>query len=177
MANSNVDKWTPFMLSLMLPGAGQLLAGSWSAVLWFAAAGTAGAIWSTMPGIETAGATAMRIVSLAMLGICSAEHAKRLLETRSARPRAITRPRVRYERKARRNVRIQIVLDLRLPVDVLWERVSELTNFLTIDPFHQRVTLKGDRPARGVELVLHHNIFGIRLNRFGRILRWQAGKG
>ena len=69
------------------------------------------------------------------------------------------------------------MLDLRLPVDALWRRVSDLTSFLTIDPFHQQVTRKGDQPTRGVDLVLHHNIFGIRLRRFGRILRWQEGRG
>lgn len=173
----NVDKWTPFLLSLLLPGSGQLLVGSWSAVPWLAATGTLAALGAAMSGIGVVGVTAIQVGSLALLSICSAEHAKRLLETRSARPHAIARPRVRYQRKARRNVRVQIVLDLRLPVDALWKRVSDLTSFLTIDPFHQQITLLGDRPARGADLVLHHNIFGIRLKRFGRLLRWQAGQG
>lgn len=177
MAHPNVDKWTPFMCSLMLPGAGQLLAGNWSAVAWLLAAGSLAAVGSTWSAAGMSGAAALQGFCLLLLGVVSAEHAKRLLEPQAAHPHAIARPRVRYQRKARRNVRVQIVLDLQLPVDVLWARVSQLTSFLTIDPFHQRVTLKGDRPARGVDLVLHHNIFGIRLRRFGRLLRWQAGKG
>ena len=96
MTQPHVDKWTPFLLSLIVPGAGQVLAGSWSALPWFAATVGLGAIWSMMPGNETLGITAMRVGSLALLSVCSAEHAKRLLETRADRPHSIARARVSY---------------------------------------------------------------------------------
>ena len=57
MAHPNVDKWTPFMLSLMVPGAGQLLAGSWSAVAWLLAAGSLAAVGSTWSAAGMSGAS------------------------------------------------------------------------------------------------------------------------
>jgi hypothetical protein len=47
---------------------------------------------------------------------------------------------------------------------------------LTIDPFHDQVTLMRAEPRVGVDLVLHHNVFGLRFLRFGRILSWREGK-
>jgi hypothetical protein len=75
------------------------------------------------------------------------------------------------------------VLDIEFSLDVarsaadLWQLVSDLPQFLSIDPFHDSVTLMRDRPARGVDLVLSHNAFGRRFLRFGRIVSWQEGRG
>ena len=39
------DKWTAFLLSACVPGAGQLAARSWTCLVWFAAAGLFVAGW------------------------------------------------------------------------------------------------------------------------------------
>jgi len=59
----------------------------------------------------------------------------------------------------------------------LWKQVRDLPRFLTIDPFHDEVTLMRDEPEKGVDLVLSHNAFGRRFLRFGRILAWREGVG
>ena len=59
----------------------------------------------------------------------------------------------------------------------LWKQVRDLPRFLTIDPFHDQVTLMRDEPAEGVDLVLSHNAFGRRFLRFGRIVAWQEACG
>jgi hypothetical protein len=58
----------------------------------------------------------------------------------------------------------------------MWKRVSDLPDFLTIDPFHEQVTLQRAQPCAGVDLALHHNMFGLRFVRFGRILSWREGR-
>jgi hypothetical protein len=58
----------------------------------------------------------------------------------------------------------------------MWTQIADLDTFLTIDPFHHKVTLMRPAAAVGVDLVLSHNAFGRRFLRFGRILRWHEGR-
>ena len=68
-------------------------------------------------------------------------------------------------------------LDVALSPTDVWALLSDLPRFLTIDPFHDRVTLMRDQPAVGVDLVLSHNAFGRRFLRFGKIIAWREGSG
>ena len=177
------DKWTSFLLSLLVPGTGQLYAGSWTCIAWFVAAGVsvAGTILIE-PYCGSGGAAAVRVVALILLGIVSAEDAKRLLELGSAaRP---TRRRstpagkltVTSARTSGRKIdeRIEVCLDR--STEDLWNIISDLPTFLTIDPFHEKVVVMRRRPAAGVHLVLQHNALGRRFSRYGKILRWREGE-
>lgn len=178
--NGTPEKWTPFLLSLAVPGVGQLWAGSITCLAWFVAAGSVAAFWLTLSQGMSAEMARILLVgqflSLALLSLCSAEHAKRLLEPTARRRRDI-RTHVCGLRGRGRAIQVNVELDLRCSAEDLWRRVSDLPQFLTIDPFHESVVLMRDAPAAGVDLVLWHNAFGRRFARFGRILRWQEGAG
>lgn len=175
------DKWTAFLLSLAVPGVGQLWAGSFTCLAWFVAAGGVAAFWLALADGFDGRALQLLLVgqflSLALVGVCSAEHAKRLLEL-TARPRRRDfGTHVCGMQRRGRAIQVQIVLDVPMSVAELWRRVANLDRFLTIDPFHERVVLMRDAPAAGVNLVLWHNAFGRRFARFGRILSWHEGEG
>jgi hypothetical protein len=72
---------------------------------------------------------------------------------------------------------VAISLSVAESPEQLWKQISDLPRFLTIDPFHDQVTLMRRPPAKGVDLVLSHNAFGRRFLRFGRIIAWQEGVG
>ena len=155
------DKWTAFLLSLAVPGVGQLWAGSVTCIAWFVAAGGLAAFWLALGNGEAAPWMLVgQVATLAMLGICSAEHAKRLLEpTTGTKPRTI-HGHVCGVRQRGRGVQVELVLDVPLSRAELWRRVADLPRFLTIDPFHERVVLMRDQPAAGVLIqhgpILHH---------------------
>lgn len=172
------DKWTAFLLSLVAPGTGQLFAGSFTCVAWFLAAGLLASVWLWLAdGNQNTAFLLGQFITLAALGVCSAEHAKRLLEPMERPRRQGNQARVGCVRRTGRSIDMRIELDVPLPVSELWRRVADLPRFLTIDPFHERVTLMRDAPAAGVDLVLWHNAFGRRFARFGRILSWREGQG
>jgi hypothetical protein len=168
------NKWLLFWLSLVLPGAGQLRAGSRTCVPRLAAAvlGYAGSLWTGDLG-GLSGKVA-KVAVFAGLGLASAEHAKRLGEPRRSEsagwPRQVT-----SDRACRRRIRTRITITTPMALDQLWRRVADLPRFLVIDPFHERVILMRERPATGVHVVLEHNAFGRRFERFGRILTWREG--
>ncbi len=178
--------WPAFWLSLAVPGAGQLLARSWTAVGWFLLAGLVGAggaqSLTYADGVLLRGVLiAMQAAMLLAIGIASGLHARALVAPqRRAFPRATeaaTTARVRCQPLRGRTVRLSIeVATSHSPVE-LWRIVSDLPSFLTIDPFHERVSLMRSRPAIGVNLVLDHCVFGVRLRRVGRILAWREGAG
>lgn len=189
---SHEDKWTAFLLSLAVPGVGQLWAGSATCLAWFLAAGGTVAIGAAVSAGETNGVLIVgQFASLMILAVFSAEHAKRLLEPRRdkvsgeapSRPAGGTyqksesiKAHVCQTRGRGRAINIETRLDVPLPASELWSRVADLPRFLTIDPFHERVVLMRNEPAAGVDLVLWHNAFGRRFARFGRILSWHAGE-
>lgn len=180
MRTSHADKWIAFWLSLAVPGAGQLWAGSASCVAWWLTAGIAAAGWSWLAA-EIGGGwgfTAAQVSFFLAVGVTSAEHARRRAERdRPWPPTPGTRVTVWTAPRWGRRLETRIELDLPLPPAEVWRRVSDLHRFLVIDPFHDRVTLMRPEPAAGVDLVLSHNAFGYKFFRFGRILRWRPGRG
>jgi hypothetical protein len=176
------DKWTAFWLSLVLPGAGQLAARSWWAAVWIAAGVGLGVLLAQRQASGAAMFDPLAIFLLGTLGLLSAEHAKRLREPRR-REGAIASPyrclsrRVVCEPAAGRSLSVRMSLDFPCSAEELWLLVADLPRFLTLDPFHDRVTLQQLPAARGVDLVLSHNAFGWRFLRFGKILAWNAGRG
>ena len=176
------EKWTAWWLSLVVPGAGQLLARSGWCLPWFLAAALVAAFWtwvaSAMSGTAAAPfAWVLQAMSLLILGACSAEHARRLYDP--VVPRGAGLPACRVKCASRRGRAIDVRIELRLTqhADSLWREVVDLPHFLTIDPFHEFVSLGGQAPAAGVELALAHNAAGFRFMRFGRIVQWQEGCG
>jgi hypothetical protein len=161
------DKWTAFLLSLVVPGAGQLWARRWSCLAWFAAA----AALSVLP-LPPAG----RVFVLTVLGLCSAEHAKRGLEP-ARRSAPATTSRVSCGETRGTFVDLWIELDVPRPCGDVWRTVADLPRFLCIDPFHARVRVLGPRLEAGTALVLEHRAFGFTFLRFGRLLRWDEGRG
>ncbi len=161
------DKWTAFLLSLAVPGAGQLWARRWNCLAWFAAA----AALSVLP-LPLTGRAAM----LGMLGLCSAEHAKRGLES-ARRGGTGTISRVSCGDMRGTAVDLRIELDVPRPCPEVWRIVADLPSFLCIDPFHARVRVLGPRFEVGASLVLEHRAFGLTFLRFGRLLRWDEGHG
>ena len=113
----------------------------------------------------------------AVLSLLSAEHAKRLLEQGSKCGSAVLESRVICSGGKGRRLDILISMDVGRSREDLWNLIRDLPRFLTIDPFHDSVTLMRDAPAVGVDLVLSHNAFGRRFLRFGRIVAWREGSG
>lgn len=175
------SKWTAFLLSACVPGAGQLAARSWTCALWFTAAVALAAGWTfadQILDISTAWLIPLQIAAGMALCVLSAEHAKRLLELRQDRsPSKVVAPSICRTKNRGRKIDIGFSLDVAHSSADLWQVISDLPRFLTIDPFHDEVTLMRDRPAVGVDLVLSHNAFGRRFLRFGRIIAWHEGTG
>jgi hypothetical protein len=170
MTTAKLDKWTAFASSLAIPGLGQFVAGNWSCLGWLAASIALFSLAQQLglpPYLSCGG--------LIALGLVSAEHAKRLLERRST-VRSGLASRVVVNRARGRGVSIRMEIDSTLSTTQMWRRVSDLSSFLTIDPFHEQVTPMRAEPRAGVDLALHHNVFGLRFVRFGRILSWQEGR-
>jgi hypothetical protein len=173
------SKWTVFLLSACVPGAGQLAARSWTCLPWFAvSAGLVAALAHF--GHPADGAdwpSAMQFGAGIVLCLISAEHAKRLLEQGHGRNSQVISAEVSYGGGRRRSVDIAIDLIVKQSADRLWQQVSDLPSFLIIDPFHDEVILMRDQPAVGVDLTLSHNALGWRFLRFGRILSWRENSG
>lgn len=181
MTSGTTSKWTAFLLSACVPGAGQLAARSWTCVAWFAAAGMLAAGWTFAGQVLGGSATwllPLQIGAGMTLCLLSAEHAKRLLERRREKggSSVVAAPVCRSQSSGRK-LNIEISLDVARPAAEVWSLISDLPRFLTIDPFHDQVTLMRDQPAVGVDLVLSHNAFGRRFLRFGRIIAWREGSG
>src|SRR5262245_15824718 len=137
------DKWTAFLLSACVPGAGQLAAGSWSCLAWFGAAGLLVAVdvQATKVFEGMLWIVPIRLGAGAVLCLLSAEHARRLLEKGSRKGSAVLASRVSCPGGAGRKVDILISLDLARSAKETWSIIRDLPRFLTIDPFHDAVTL------------------------------------
>jgi len=173
------SKWTAFLLSACVPGAGQLAARSWTCLVWFAAAGLMVTVWAQVEQqFEGNWIWPLQFGLGVALCLLSAEHAKRLLEDRHGKSgSAVVASSATRCRSDGRKLEIAMSLDVaRSPADV-WALISDLPRFLTIDPFHDQITLMREQPAVGVDLVLSHNAFGRRFLRFGKIIAWREGSG
>jgi len=171
-AKTERDKWTAFLLSLAVPGAGQMWSGSLWCLVWFLAVAAWG-IAAHFSNLETV--PGLHMAMLLGLGLLSAEHAKRLLEPSSTSKRKPARSHIVCRSNNKRAVRLDISVDFSMSQETLWRRIADLPRFLTIDPFHEQITMAQDKPAAGVGLTLYHNAFGWRFQRVSRILRWHAG--
>lgn len=178
-AMTATSKWTAFLLSACVPGAGQLAARSWTCLAWFVATGLLVAALACLKQVVNEAVWLIPVQLGAGMALCllSAEHGKRLLERRRARGSAVVDSRVACAGGAGRNVDVLISLTVVRSPESLWSAVRDLPQFLTIDPFHDEVILMRDQPAAGVDLTLSHNAFGRRFLRFGRILAWHEGVG
>jgi len=113
-----------------------------------------------------------------MLGLISAEHAKRCLEPRRRQRGAPSvGARVRCDHSRGTVVDLRVELDVPQPPTEVWAIVKDLPRFACVDPFHERVIILGPTLKPGVELVLEHRAFGIRFRRFGRLLSWHEEQG
>jgi hypothetical protein len=179
MPAMTTSKWTAFLLSACVPGAGQLAARSWTCLAWFAAAGALVAVGARAAQLVDDAAWLMPVQLAAGIGLCllSAEHGKRLLEKRRGRDAPVVESKVGCAGGSGRQVDVQISLTVARSRESLWDVVRDLPRFLTVDPFHDEVVLMRERPAAGVDLTLSHNAFGRRFLRFGRILAWREGVG
>jgi hypothetical protein len=166
------------VLSLAVPGAGQLYARRWSCLAWFAGAALAAFLLSWAAPHLGVAAGWLRFAGLALFGLASAEHAKRCLEFRSRHP-SVSRVPVRLACGCGPGsaVDLRIELDVPQPCAAVWAVVGDFPRFVCIDPFHQRVVVLGPRLEPGVALILEHCAFGLRFRRFGRLLRWDEGHG
>ena len=169
MTTAKIDKWTTFASSLAIPGLGQLVAGNWSCIGWLGAAIALVGVAQHLGMPTYLGGAALIGLSL----IC-AEHAKRIMERRSS-VRSSLDSRVVVQRPRGRGISIRMEVDSTLSAAQMWRRTSDLPDFLTIDPFHEQVALMRVEPRAGVHLALHHNVFGLRFVRIGRILSWREG--
>ena len=156
-----------------------MLAGSTTALAWFTVAALATALFVPLESDSSNRWIYCLQVPL-WFGLClaSAWHARRLLERpapwrASRRSQASVKCRGGQGRAIKANIHIQTSTS----AAELRRRVRDLENFLTIDPFHERITLMREVPAAGVDVVLHHDAFGRRFDRFGRILWWREGEG
>jgi hypothetical protein len=173
-------KWEAFLLSACVPGAGQLAASSWTCLAWFISAGllvAAFAHYQQRFADSMGWLLPIQFMAGLALSALSAEHAKRLLEPTRAKGCVVTNSSVRCSAWKGRNLDILISLDVASSPVKLWSIIRDLPRFLTIDPFHDAVTLMRQSPAPGVDLVLSHNAFGRRFLRFGRIVAWQENSG
>jgi len=181
MASGTPSKWTAFLLSACVPGAGQLAARSWTSLAWFSAAGVLAAGWAVAEQFFGGSATwllPLQIGAGMTLCLLSAEHAKRLLEGRREKGgSSVVATPVCHSQSSGRKVDIELSLDVARPTAEVWSLISDLPHFLTIDPFHDHITLMRDQPAIGVDLILSHNAFGRRFLRFGKIIAWREGSG
>lgn len=175
MRTNPPDKWTAFMLSLAVPGAGQLFAGRWSCLAWFLAGAAAGILPGLLPSLGPALYVSVTLLTLAAVGLCSAEHAKRCLEPRQTRRRVVT-SRVSCGRMHEGAVDLSIEIAVPRPHAEVWPIVADLPRFGCIDPFHRRVILLNPPLKHGAALALEHGAFGVTFWRFGRLLKWREGE-
>jgi hypothetical protein len=168
------DAWAAFLLSLLVPGAGQLWDRRWSCLVYF---------------VAVAGLSAVRIAWIrwpcyAVLALVSAEHARRAFEIgrltrgRAGKPVAV-RSRVVDRSGAGSGIDLAMELDVARPVEEVWARLADFHGFVTIDPMHNRVIVQGPGAdlTPGAELTIEHVAFGITFFRFGKLLTWREGCG
>src|SRR5688572_22595961 len=68
-------------------------------------------------------------------------------------------------------------VDLPLSAAVVWDRMRDFVRFTTLDPFHDEVLTAGRACRAGTKIVIRHRFAWFRVDRVGRILRWNDGIG
>ena len=163
------DAWTAFLLSLIVPGAGQLWVRRWTCLVYFAIV----AGLSTLP-------FSFRLPAFLVLGVVSAERARRAVEigrlTRLGK-RVEVRSRVLDRSGHGSGIDLVVEIDTARPSEEVWAMLADLPRFVTIDPMHDRVIVQGTELKPGVELTIEHMVFGLTFLRFGKLLTWRDGRG
>lgn len=74
----------------------------------------------------------------------------------------------------RRTVSAEVHQSVPLPAGVVWGQMRDWRRFLTLDPLHSAIT-----PAPGDKnnLRIMHRLFGVRVVRRGRLVRWHEHSG
>jgi hypothetical protein len=76
-------------------------------------------------------------------------------------------------------VNAAISFDLPISAPTLWGHMHEFQQFITHDPLHSRVLIRGRRGTAtlaspfGLELLISHRLLGVGPDRIGRIVRWR----
>ncbi len=175
-STSTKDKWTAFLMSLVVPGAGQLFAGSWSCLIWFVMAGCLIALLS--PSQLEEKSTFLQISVLALFSIVSAEHAKRCLEPCStSNKRQASKSYVTCQVNSNRSVKLDIQIEIARPFQEVWRDISDVKHFIQVDPFHIRLETNDSQIKQGTTFRLMHRAFGIQFLRVGKILKWEDEQG
>src|SRR5262245_50767139 len=69
-------------------------------------------------------------------------------------------------------------LQMEIPLDAndMWREMRRFERFATIDAFHRKVELRGQKkPGTGITII--HGVGLLRLTRIGHILTWREGRG
>ncbi len=83
---------------------------------------------------------------------------------------------IHVELTGRRMVNARMAIELPMSATSLWGQMRDIERFATFDTFHHRVRV--ERPVRaGARVAIEHRMLGLRLWRFGRILKWDEGRG
>lgn len=129
------EAWPAFWLSLAFPGAGQILARSATALVWFALAAAVVALFrtaasATSNSIVLCALDVGQVLALLALGLASALDArKRCLDgPRTDHPRH--KCQVRCHAARGRSVQLSLSLPTSLDRETLWRRISDLPQSL-----------------------------------------------
>lgn len=75
-------------------------------------------------------------------------------------------------------VHAEDVIELALPARTVWGQMRDLRRFLTLDPLHAEVVVEGGAAVgAGAGLTIRHRFLGLGVDRVGRVLRWNDGRG
>lgn len=79
-------------------------------------------------------------------------------------------------------IHAEVSLDIDLPASAVWGQMRDIRRFLTLDPLHVHVRVAvppGATDARplGAPIVLRHRLLGVGVDRVGRVLKWDEGRG
>jgi hypothetical protein len=140
---------------------------------WFVGAAGLSALTTWLASLAPIPALGLNVLGLAILGLASAEHARRCLEPVGV---GVT-SKVQCDFAGAATVCLRIEVVVPRPASEVWSVVSDFERFACVDPFHARVVVDGPEPRAGVGLSLQHRAFGITLWRSGRLLTWHEGRG
>lgn len=82
------------------------------------------------------------------------------------------------------HVHAEEVIEVPLSAGAVWGQMRDVCRFLSLDPLHAEVLLSvpraghhGVRTPKGFGLVLKHRFLGLGVDRVGRVLKWDEGRG
>jgi len=172
-ANNFEDKWNAIALSFLIPGSGQLLVGSWQSIIWFALAALLSVVLRHVFPAQSILSIFCGALSFIMLGFFSAQNIKHFIERKQKRS---MNPNIKEEMLCESIVddKVDISLSIHVPLNRkrLWNIISNLEQFLIVDPLHKCVRIENEQ-----KIILEHEVLGYRFLRFGKILYWDEGYG